>query len=68
MPRQVTYRVRCPTCGAWAQLRVADPFGHIQTDPVIVMFSCRNQTSESHPAPLDEELLKLLPDDSGSTF
>jgi hypothetical protein len=68
MPRQTTYRVRCPTCDAWAQLRVADPFGQIQTEPVVVMFSCINQTSEGHPAPIDDHLLKLLPDSASSFF
>jgi hypothetical protein len=61
MPRQVTHRVLCPTCSEWAQLRVAEPFGDFQTAPVVVMFSCVNQTSEEHIPPDDEVLLKLIP-------
>jgi hypothetical protein len=61
VPRQITYRVSCPTCGSWAQLRVAEPFGGIQTEPVIVMFSCPEQTDEDHQPPTDEALIKLLP-------
>jgi hypothetical protein len=62
MPREITYRVTCPTCGSWAQLRVADPFGKIQTEPVVVMFSCIRQTEDDHETPTDALLLKLLPD------
>jgi hypothetical protein len=61
-PRQTTHRVPCPTCGEWAQLRTADPIGEGQSEPVVVMFSCVNQTSEEHPVPVDDELLRLLPD------
>jgi hypothetical protein len=62
VPRQTAYRVVCPTCSAWAQLRVADPLGQAQTAPVVVMFSCPNQISEDHKRPGDEDLLMLLPD------
>jgi hypothetical protein len=62
MPRETAHRVVCPTCSAWAQLRVADPFGRIQTAPVVVLFSCPNQVSEDHKRPSDEELLMLLPE------
>ena len=61
MARQVTYRVRCPTCDAWAQLRVAESLG-AGHEPVIVMFSCPNQTSEDHPAPSGKALYQLLPE------
>ncbi len=57
---QVTYRVICPSCGAWAQLRIAESLGD-GTDPVIVMFSCPNQTSEAHVAPTGRQLYELLP-------
>jgi hypothetical protein len=65
-PRQTTHRVPCPTCGAWAQLRIADPIGGLQTEPVVVMFSCVNQTSAAHPVPDDSQLLLLLPDSGAS--
>ncbi len=61
MPRATAYRIMCPTCSAWAQLRVAEPFGKVQTQSVVVLFSCPNQLSEDHKRPRDEELLILVP-------
>lgn len=63
----ITYRVQCPSCGSWAQLRVADPIGP-QTAPVVVLYSCLGQMDETHVMPGDAELLKLLPDASGATL
>jgi hypothetical protein len=63
VPDQTTYRVRCPACGEWAQLRVAESFDEAGTTPVVIMFSCVKQTSDDHMVPGDDELLKLLPGD-----
>jgi hypothetical protein len=68
MPRETAYRVVCPTCSAWAQLRVAAPFGHVQTAPVVVLFSCPNQVGEDHKRPSDEELLMLVPETPSSSY
>jgi hypothetical protein len=63
VPRQTAYRIVCPTCSAFAQLRIADPFGQVQVEPVVVLFSCPNQLSEEHKRPLDDDLLMLVPSD-----
>jgi hypothetical protein len=59
--RELTYRVKCPTCRAWSQLRVAESLADNHPDAVIVMFSCPNQTSEDHVIAPDNVLLKLIP-------
>jgi hypothetical protein len=61
VPNQTTYRVTCPTCGSWAQLRVAESFGDQSRELVVVMFSCIGQTHQGHVVPSDAELLNLLP-------
>lgn len=61
MERQFAHRVRCPTCGAWAQLRVAY---RDRWPPTAVMFSCRNQTDESHTPPTREQILEMVPRDA----
>ena len=58
MERQVSHRVVCPTCGAWAQLRV-----HYYEDrpPAVVMLSCPNQTERWHETPTAAQLVSLIP-------
>lgn len=60
MEHQFAHRVSCPTCGEFAQLRVAY---RDQWPPVVVAFSCRNQTSATHVPPTQEELIALIPTD-----
>ena len=62
MPTEVTHRVRCPSCGEWAQLRVAHTIGD-GIAPVVVMFSCLGQTREDHVIPSEHDLLTLMPDE-----
>jgi hypothetical protein len=56
--RQLAHRVRCPTCGAWAQLRLA--YRDDGRPPVPVAFSCVNQTSSSHAPPTREQIMELV--------
>jgi phage terminase large subunit GpA-like protein len=60
MPRQVVYRVRCPTCGEWAQLRVVYA-ERVDGRRWPMMLSCPNQTSRAHSAPEFSELADLIP-------
>ena len=62
MERQFAHRVICPICGAFAQLRVAY---RDEWPPVVVVFSCRNQTSADHVPPTRDELIALIPTDVG---
>jgi hypothetical protein len=63
MSQQVAHRVTCPVCGGWAQLRIAYPFTDARCDePVVVMFSCINQTEAGHWWPAFAELMKLIPE------
>jgi hypothetical protein len=57
--RQFAHRVVCPTCGQFAQLRIAY---RDDWPPIVVMFSCRNQTSASHAPPTREAMLALVPE------
>jgi hypothetical protein len=59
--RETAYRIICPLCGGWAQLRIADPFGRVQTEPVIVMFACVNEMDDGHGRPTHNQLRALLP-------
>ena len=45
----------------WAQLRIAYLGEGDAQRPVVVMFSCINQTDEAHIVPCDHELLALVP-------
>jgi hypothetical protein len=58
--RQFAHRVICPTCGSFAQLRVAY---RGEWPPVVVVFSCRNQTSAAHAPPTRDQLIGLIPTD-----
>jgi hypothetical protein len=58
MERQYAHRVVCPTCGSWAQLRVAY---RDQWPPRVVVFSCVNQTEACHLPPSRDALLGLIP-------
>jgi phage terminase large subunit GpA-like protein len=58
MERTVAYRVVCPSCGEWAQLRVQYVDDH---DPTAIAFSCRNQTERTHLEPPSAELQALIP-------
>jgi hypothetical protein len=60
MPRSVSYRVVCPVCGGWAQLRVVPPFGAGKTEPVIMSFTCQNAMIDGHGRPGIKQLRDLL--------
>ena len=63
MRKSVAHRMRCPSCGSWAQLRVAYPITEASgRAPVVVLYSCLGETSEGHIRPTDAELLTLVAD------
>lgn len=57
MERQISHRVPCPTCGAWAQLRLSY---RDDRPPIAVMLSCPNQTSRDHAVPTRQQIRELI--------
>lgn len=59
----VTHRIKCPSCGAFAQLRVANWYDADEREVHlgVATFSCINQNARGHVVPHDDQLLAAIP-------